>query len=134
MHMLAKAKAKQVAALISIPVAGSGSSPRPRFWIETIALVSVIACAVALLIAALGMAAGKSAADPQSSGPQPPAAIPVQTYEGIITDTQCGARHSAAIGKTASDCTLACVHGGGQFALVDGDATYLLEGDLAMLK
>jgi hypothetical protein len=34
----------------------------------------------------------------------------------------------------AADCTVGCVRGGEQFALVDGDTTYLLEGDLVTLK
>ncbi len=132
--MFTKTKVKQAAVLIAMPGAGPGSSPKPRFWLETIAVVSAIACALAMMIAALGMVAGSAAAEPLSNQSQPSSEIPVQNYEGLITDTQCGAQHSAAIGKTATDCTLACVHGGGQFALVDGDATYLLEGDLATLK
>jgi hypothetical protein len=139
--MLTKAKVRQ-AAWISTPLARSNSSAKPRFRIGAIALVCAITCGVALMIAALGMVACDAAAEPQSRTTlQPTPGIPVQdsgvaprTYEGVITDTQCGAKHSAVIGKTASDCTLACVHGGRQFALVDGDATYLLEGDMAMLK
>ena len=52
----------------------------------------------------------------------------------MITDTRCGAKHSAVIGKTAADCTVACVRGGQQFILVDGETIYLLEGDLVVLK
>lgn len=60
--------------------------------------------------------------------------MPLQSYEGMITDTHCGAKHSAAMGQTAANCTLACVHAGEQFVLVDGDAVYLLEGDMIALK
>ena len=66
------------------------------------------------------------------SGPSP--AIPSQTYEGVITDTHCGAKHSAAIGATATDCTIRCVRAGEQFVLVDSETIYLLEGDLGALK
>lgn len=52
----------------------------------------------------------------------------------MVTCSRCGAKHSAKLGKTATDCTLACVHSGGSFALVDGDKTYQLDGDLAVLK
>ena len=107
---------------------------KARFWIETIALVSAMACALALIIATLGIVAGTAAAESESGPPRPPSDIQVQTYEGMITDTHCGAKHSAAIGKMASDCTLACVRGGEQFALVDGDTIYLLEGDRIALK
>ncbi len=59
---------------------------------------------------------------------------PAQHYEGVVTDTHCGAKHSASIGDTAGDCTIRCVRAGEQFALVVGESTYLLEGDPAILK
>jgi len=52
----------------------------------------------------------------------------------MVTDTHCGAKHAASIGLSAADCTRVCVHGGEQFALVDGDAVYVLEGAGAALK
>lgn len=82
-----------------------------------------IACALAIVMATLGSVAFAE----QSNQPQ-------QTYEGVLTDTHCGAKHSAAIGKTAADCARACVHGGEEFALVDGDTVYRLEGDQMLLK
>jgi hypothetical protein len=113
----------------------SAYSTRARFWIETIALVSAIACVLALVIATLGAAMAGAASGEQEPGqPRPSSAIPPQIYEGIITDAHCGAKHSAAIGRTAADCTIVCVRGGEQFALVDGERSYLLEGDLAALK
>jgi hypothetical protein len=106
---------------------------KARFWIETIALVSAIACSQALFIAILG-AAAVAAAGELDSGQRPASAIQSQTYEGMITDTQCGAKHSAAMGRAAADCTRVCVHDGHQFALVDGERIYLLEGEPAALK
>jgi hypothetical protein len=82
-----------------------------------------MACVLAALIAALGAAAIAEQSD-----------LPQQTYEGMVTDAHCGAKHSAAIGKTAADCTRACVHGGAEFALVDGDTIYRLVGDQMLLK
>ncbi len=35
---------------------------------------------------------------------------------------------------TATTCVRTCVHDGADFALVDADATYLLDGDLSVLK
>jgi hypothetical protein len=109
-------------------------SRRASFWIETIALVCGIACALALLFAALGAVAGAASGEPESGQRESPSAVRLQTFEGLITDTQCGARHAAAMGKAPADCTRACVHGGEQFALVDGDALYVIEGDPLMLK
>lgn len=105
-----------------------------QFWIELVALCISIACGLALLLATLGVAAGAATGEPESSQAAEPSAIQLQTYEGVVTCTHCGAKHKAAIGKKASDCTLACVHGGAQFALVDGDKTYLLRGDAGILK
>jgi hypothetical protein len=108
-------------------------STGPRFWIETIALVTVIACALALVIATLGAVAGAAAAGEPESGQSRPSSA-ARTYEGMITDTHCGAKHSSTIGSTAADCTVSCVRGGEQFVLVGGDTTYLLEGDVIALK
>lgn len=110
------------------------ASTRTRFWFETVALVCGIACALALLFAALGAVAGAAAGEPESGQAGASSVVRVQTFEGLLTDTQCGAKHSAAMGKAPADCTRACVHGGEQFALVDGDALYVIEGDLPTLK
>lgn len=89
-------------------------------------VMTVIVTLVLMVGADAGGAAGKRA---QSSS-----AIQTQSYEGMITDTHCGAKHSAAIGMGAADCARVCVHGGEQFALVDGDSVYVLEGHLEGLK
>ena len=106
-----------------------------RFWLEIIALCISIACALALLIASLGAAAG-AASEPEPRQTTEPSQPQEQeeVYEGMITDTRCGAKHQAAIGKSAGDCTRVCVHGGAQFALIDGDKAYALEGDMPLLK
>lgn len=107
--------------------------PKAGFWFETIALASAIACVLALGIAALGAIAGTAVAAPVPNQPDTEAGTQ-KSYDGMITDTRCGAKHSAAIGKTAADCTLVCIHGGEQFALVDGDTIYSLEGEMVQLK
>ena len=82
---------------------------------------------LALVIATLGAATGAAGAPSQQPGVE-------QTYEGMVTCSFCRARHSAKLDKTAADCTLACVRSGAQFALVDGDKAYLLDGDATLLK
>jgi len=105
-----------------------------RFWIETITLVGAISCALALLIAILGAVTGAAAREPESAKSQPSSSIATQTYEGMVTDTRCGAKHSATIGRTATDCTIMCVRAGEKFVLIDGDTSYALSGDLVALK
>ena len=103
-----------------------------RVWIEILMLGTAIACALALLFATLGAAAGVAAGavSLQQSAPT----ITDQTYEGMVTCSRCGAKHSAALGQTASTCIRVCVHGGAQFALVSANSSYLLDGDLNALK
>src|SRR5215510_3518028 len=121
-------------------------TPGRRFWIELIALTIGIACIIALCIATLSMAAG-STADPQAADPmqpeqtavtQAPSAklrdVPLQTYEGMISDSRCGAKHEPSIAKNASDCARICVRGGAQFTLINGERTYILDGDKMLLK
>ena len=121
-----------------------------RLWIDILALSSAVACALALLFATFAAATAasdsgspseESASQVSTSHASParvyaahPAPAQEQTYEGMVTDTHCGARHEAAINKTASDCTRACVHAGAQFALVNADKIYVLSGDLETLK
>jgi hypothetical protein len=105
---------------------------RHRVWIEILILATVIACAMALLIASLGAAAG--AAVDMAEPSQTTNAGTGKAYEGMVTCSRCGARHSPALARTAEVCVRVCVHGGASFALVDSDSTYLLDGDTNALK
>jgi hypothetical protein len=113
---------------------------KPNPWMEIVTLSTAGACAVALLFASLGAAAG--AAGEANANPQEatqaqapsPASAAQQTYDGFITCSRCGAKHPAASSRNASDCTRICVHGGANFALIDGDEVYILEGNLSQVK
>jgi hypothetical protein len=59
---------------------------------------------------------------------------PLQVFEGIVTCSRCGAKHSPALQRPATVCVKVCVHGGAAFALVNGESTYLLDGDAEALK
>lgn len=112
-----------------------------RVWLETLALGIAVGCACALLIAMLaaGTAAFTSPANAitqnvSSSPAAAPATTNLRTFEGMVTCSRCGPKHSAALGRTAADCTVACQRLGGSFALIDGDNAYTLQGDLNALK
>ena len=104
-----------------------------HFWIEIVLLAAGMACALALLLAGLGALAAATA-QPAPAPQTQASALPQQTYEGMVTCSRCGARHSAASGKTAANCSRACVLGGSQFELVEAEKTYLLDGDVKILK
>ena len=103
-----------------------------RIWLEIVLLGTAIACALALLIATLGAAASVASGDAHAQTASQ--ATTERAYEGMITCSRCGARHSAALGKAADVCVRICVHDGGSFALVNGESTYVLDGDLNALK
>jgi hypothetical protein len=105
-----------------------------RVWIGLLVLSTAIVCALAFLVSTPRVDARAGTPEPVSGKPAQSPALQPQKYEGMLTDTQCGAKHSAAVGKSAADCTRVCIHGGEQFALVDGDRAYTLEGDQAALK
>ena len=99
-----------------------------RVWLEIVGLASAAACACALLLATLGTAAGAA------TGEVGTVRTPEPTFEGMVTCSKCEAKHSASLGTTANKCILNCVRSGATFALIDGDRTYQLDGDLVVLK
>jgi len=118
-----------------------------RVWIEIVLIGAAIACALALLIATLGAAAG-AAVDglavqekpvpagqaPATAGAHEEPAATEHAYVGMVTCSRCKAKHSPAMGQTADVCVRVCVHGGAHFALVNAESLYLLEGDMGALK
>jgi hypothetical protein len=110
--------------------------PRSSLWIEILAAGTAIAFALALLIATLGAAAGAVSGDAESGQTDPSGSNPTaqQNFEGMITDTHCGAKHDSGINRAASDCVRICVHSGNAFALVSGEKIYILTGANVQLK
>ncbi len=51
----------------------------------------------------------------------------VQTLEGVISDSMCGASHS---GRDSVQCTMGCLKNGSSYVLVVGDKVYKLDGNL----
>ena len=52
-----------------------------------------------------------------------------QQFSGMITDSQCGARHATDSGKSPAECARECVRRGSKYVLVDGDVSYTLAGN-----
>jgi hypothetical protein len=102
-----------------------------RIWIEMISLSAGVAVGLALILACLGTTV---LAFVETNSAQAADVTSQETFEGMITDTHCRARHSAKINANASDCTRICVHNGEKFALVAGEKTYTLEGQPILLK
>lgn len=106
---------------------------RNRLWIDILLLCAAIALGLALLIVSLGTTS--SAVTSQDNASQAaPSDSQAKTYQGMVTCSQCRAKHSAKLGRTATDCILVCVRGGAGFSLVDGEKVYQLNGDRNLLK
>ena len=103
-----------------------------RLWIELLAVTIGIACVLAVFFATVGAATGLQQQESTPSAQSTAEAS--QNYEGVVTDTHCGAKHTPAIPESAADCTRACIHAGESFALVDGDNLYMLQGEPEVLK
>jgi hypothetical protein len=87
-------------------------------------LLAGLAIAVVFTGASVVVAAAAPAAVEE---PNPVAARPM--FSGVITDSQCGARHAEGSGKSPAECTLACVRNGAKYSLVNGGKKYALDGN-----
>ena len=61
-------------------------------------------------------------------------AAPSQTFAGMLTDSNCGARHSMKSGKSPAECVRSCVRAGAHYVLVDGERSHPLDGDPAQFE
>jgi len=106
-----------------------------RFWIEIIVLGTAVAFVLGLLLASLGAVAGAASGEPESvqTNDSRPASTQ-KTFEGMVTCSSCGAKHPASLNRPATVCVRMCVHAGGNFALVEDESLYLLDGDREALK
>lgn len=110
-----------------------------RLWLEILSFGIAVAFGFALLVATFTAFAGALQGD-SSAAPVSPTSVAVshvaseKAFEGMVTCSRCGAKHSTKVDQNAEVCVRVCVHGGASFALLSGDAVYVLEGDLVELK
>jgi hypothetical protein len=107
-----------------------------RFWIEIVVLGTAVAFVLALLLATLGAAAGAASGEHESAQTfdSSPTNVKQRSFEGMVTCSSCGAKHSASLNRPATVCVRMCVHAGANFALVHDDSLYMLDGNREALK
>jgi hypothetical protein len=49
-----------------------------------------------------------------------------QPFDGVISDSMCGKKHTMAAGKTDAQCVQECIKSGSSYALVAGSKVYTL--------
>ena len=108
--------------------------PKPNYsWLTLLtfctatALATALGLAILITGATLAFAGGKKSFNSSSS--QAASVAPDRTYAGVITDSACRARHVKDSGKSPAECARTCVRKGAQYTLVDGERSYLLEGN-----
>ena len=105
-----------------------------RSWISLIGTCILMAFGAAFafaVIVAAGSAAlaGRQASeDPQLTSPATPQVAPGGPYQGVVTDSRCGARHLKNSHLSPAGCARLCVRQGANYVLVDGNRRYKLVG------
>lgn len=103
-------------------------------WVRLLSYCLSRVIAISLLIAvvlvggALAFAHGQTVKVPRRSNIRP-SGTTYQPISGVITDSDCGARHGKDVNMSAAECTRFCVRNGAKYILVDGEKRYALSGN-----
>lgn len=101
--------------------------------VSSLAFATIVAGAsVALADHRADAALGDDAREITPATPSPQAAG--TAFNGMITDSHCGARHMRSSGRSAAECARVCFRHGASYVLVDGDHRYTLVGGEAALS
>jgi hypothetical protein len=106
-----------------------------RSWISLIgscllmALGAALAFAVIVAAGSAALAGRQSSEEPQLTSPAVPEVVPSGGfYQGMVTDSRCGARHLKNSRLSPAECARLCVRQGASYVLVDGNRSYKLVG------
>lgn len=112
----------------------------PRWnWLRllTYCLSRVIAISLVITVilvgGALAFAHGQTVKVPRRNNIRP-SGMTYQPISGVITDSDCGARHGKDANMSAAECTRFCVRNGAKYILVDGEKRYSLKGNIEELS
>ena len=102
------------------------------YCLSRVLAISLI-IAVVLVGGALAFAHGQTAKGPRRNNIQP-GDLGYQPISGVITDSECGARHGRDANMSAAECTRFCTRNGAKYILVDGEKRYTLTGNTEELS
>jgi hypothetical protein len=98
-------------------------------WFGLISFCSLLTLAASLGLATLFAGGAAAFASSDSDQVHQSDAVTERTFSGMITDSQCVARHDQSSGKRPADCVRMCVRNGSKYILVNGDQKNTLEGN-----
>lgn len=112
-----------------------------RSWlslISTCVLMAVGAAIAFAIVVAAGSAAlaDRQSPDSEAQGQQQSISPPPSggSYQGVVTDSRCGARHTRNSRLNPTECVRMCVRQGASYILVDGNRRYKLVGSEEALE
>lgn len=95
-------------------------------------LLTVLGAALAFAVIVAGgsvaLAGHQNSEEAQNAPPLAPVPSGGSTFNGMITDSHCGARHLRNSHLNPAECARACVRKGASYVLVDGEHRYILTG------
>jgi hypothetical protein len=97
------------------------------FCLSRVVAVSLV-IAIVLAGGALAFAHGESQKGPHRNNLQQ-AGVTYKPISGVISDSDCGARHNDDGDRSSAECTRFCVRNGARYILVDGENRYTLVGN-----
>ena len=89
--------------------------------------------AIVLVGGALAFARGQSVKVPRRNNIRQ-SDMSYQPISGVITDSDCGARHNKDGNMSATECARFCARNGAKYVLVDGEKRYTLNGNTEELS
>jgi hypothetical protein len=110
-----------------------------RNWLNllTFCLVRAVALslafAVVLVAATVAFAGGDARKTPRKVPRNQFQSLSGQSFSGVVTDSECGARHDKGANMSSAECARFCIRNGARYTLVDGETTYVLNGNTADL-
>ena len=92
------------------------------------ALGAALAFAIIVAAGSAALAGRQSSDGSQLASPATPEIAPGGLYQGVVTDSRCGARHLKNSHLSPAGCARLCVRQGANYVLVDGNRRYKLVG------
>ncbi len=108
-------------------------------WLRLLTYCLFRVLAISLVIAmvlvggALAFARGETAKTPRRNNIRQ-AGMTYTPISGVITDSDCGARHNKDADMSSAECGRFCVRNGAKYILVDGEKRYTLTGNTEELS
>jgi hypothetical protein len=97
------------------------------YCLSRVLAISLI-IAVVLVGGALAFVHGQTVKAPRRSNIRQDN-LTYQPISGVITDSDCGARHGKDANMSAAECARFCARNGAKYVLVDGEKRYALTGN-----